>query len=137
MEAYSCTECGRCTAVCPANQTGKLLSPRKIMMDVRDRMEELGRLRDKGIYQDERSLFDYISREELFACTTCNACIDICPVNIDPVSIIIQLRRYTAMEESTSPAAWNMMFNNMETNFAPWKFPAADRFKWAEEIKSD
>lgn len=137
MEAYTCTECGRCTSVCPANQTGKLLSPRKIMMDVRDRMEELGRKRDKGILQDEHSLFDYISREELFACTTCNACIDICPVNIDPVSIIIQLRRYTAMEESTSPAAWNMMFNNMETNFAPWKFPAADRFKWAEEIRTD
>lgn len=136
MDAFTCTECGRCTSVCPANITGKKLSPRKIMMDTRDRVETLMKNK-KGDYveEDGRSLFDLISKEELFACTTCNACIDSCPVSIDPVSIIIQMRRFTTMEESTAPAAWNMMFNNLETNFAPWKFPAADRFKWAEEIQ--
>lgn len=133
MDAYSCTECGRCTSVCPANITGKKLSPRKVIMDVRDRMEILGQR--KG--DDGKSLFDYISKEEIFACTTCNACIDVCPVSIDPVSVIISMRRYIAMEESSAPAAWNMMFNNIETNFAPWKFPASDRFKWAEEILTD
>jgi len=131
MDAYSCTECGRCTSVCPANITGKKLSPRKIIMDVRDQVEQYGYLKGKD---DEKSLFDYISKEEIFACTTCNACIDICPVNIDPVSVIIGMRRYLAMEESSSPATWNIMFNNIETNFAPWKFPASDRFKWVEEI---
>ena len=131
MDAYTCTECGRCTSVCPANITGKKLSPRKIVMDVRDRLEIKGRL--KGT-DDGRSLFDHITREEIFACTTCNACKDVCPVSIDPVSVIIGMRRYTAMEESSSPAAWNIMFNNIETNFAPWKFPATDRFRWVEEI---
>jgi len=134
MDAYSCTECGRCTSVCPANITGKKLSPRKVIMDVRDRMEILGQRKGDD---DGKSLFDYISKEEIFACTTCNACIDVCPVTIDPVSVIISMRRYIAMEESSAPAAWNMMFNNIETNFAPWKFPASDRFKWAEEILND
>jgi heterodisulfide reductase subunit C len=134
MDAYSCTECGRCTSVCPANITGKKLSPRKIMMDVRDRTEWLG---DRKEAEDGKSLFDHISKEELFACTTCNACIDACPVSIDPVSVIISMRRYLAMEESTAPVAWNMMFNNIETNFAPWKFPASDRFKWAEEMLNE
>jgi heterodisulfide reductase subunit C len=133
MDAYTCTECGRCTSVCPANITGKTLSPRKIIMDVRDRVELLGRLNGKD---DGKSLFNYISNEEIFACTTCNACIDICPVSINPVSVIIGLRRFTAMEESSSPAAWNMMFNNIETSFAPWKFPASDRFAWANEIRT-
>jgi ferredoxin len=132
MDAYTCTECGRCTSVCPANITGKKLSPRKIIMDVRDRVELLGRLKD---LDDGKSLFDSISKEEIFACTTCNACSDICPVSIDPVSVIIGMRRYSAMEESSSPVAWNIMFNNIETNFAPWKFPAADRFRWAEELQ--
>ena len=132
LDAYTCTECGRCTSVCPANITGKKLSPRKIIMDVRDRMETLGRLKNTD---DGKSLFDYISKEEIFACTTCNACSDICPVSIDPVSVIIGMRRYSVMEESSSPAAWNMMFNNIETNFAPWKFPTADRFRWVEELQ--
>jgi heterodisulfide reductase subunit C len=136
MDAFTCTECGRCTSVCPASITGKKLSPRKIMMDTRDRAEALTRNRNNGqIMDDGKSLFDLISRQELYACTTCNACIDACPVSIDPVSIIIQMRRYTVMEESTAPPAWNMMFQNLETNFAPWKFPATDRHKWAEEIK--
>jgi heterodisulfide reductase subunit C len=132
MDAYTCTECGRCTSVCPANITGKKLSPRKIIMDVRDRVELWGKR--KGV-DDKGSLFDYISKEEIFACTTCNACIDICPVGIDPVSVIIGMRRYTAMEESSSPGDWNIMFNNIETNFAPWKFPATDRMKWIDEIQ--
>ena len=131
MDAYTCTECGRCTSVCPANITGKKLSPRKIIMDVRDRVEEL--IRNKGT-DDDKSLFDYISREEIFACTTCNACSDTCPVSIDPVSVIIGMRRFSAMEESSSPAAWNIMYKNIEVNFAPWQFPAADRFAWAKEI---
>ena len=136
LDAFTCTECGRCTSVCPANITGKKLSPRKIMMDTRDRAETLINNKRSGVVEtDGRSLFDLISREELYACTTCNACIDSCPVSIDPVSIIIQMRRFTTMEESTAPASWNMMFNNLETNFAPWKFPSSDRFKWAEEIK--
>ena len=103
-------------------------------MDVRDRAEILGQ---SGGKEDGKSLFDHISKEEIFACTTCNACIDICPVSIDPVTVILGLRRYIAMEESSSPAEWNMMFNNIETNFAPWKFPASDRFKWAESLTSN
>ena len=134
MDAFTCTECGRCTSVCPANLTGKKLSPRKIIMDVRDRAEIVGRSDKK---EEEGSLFDHITNEEIFACTTCNACIDICPVSIDPVVVIIGLRRYIAMEESLSPADWNMMFNNIETNFAPWKIPASDRFKWVESLASN
>jgi heterodisulfide reductase subunit C len=130
MNAYACTECGRCTSECPANLTGKKLSPRKIMMDVRDRAEDVG----KNGSEDGKSLLgDYITKEEIFACTSCNACVEACPVNIDPLNIIMQLRRYTAMEESSSPADWNNMFSNIETNFAPWKFPAADRFNWSKE----
>ena len=130
MNAYACTECGRCTSECPANLTGKKLSPRKVMMDVRDRAEEIS----KSGTEDGKSLLgDYITKEEIFACTSCNACVEACPVNIDPLNIILQLRRYTAMEESSSPADWNNMFSNIETNFAPWKFPAADRFNWSKE----
>jgi len=137
MDAYSCTECGRCTSECPANQTGKLLSPRKIMMDTRDRVEELGKLQSGKEFKDDgKSLLDdYISKEEINACTTCNACTEACPVNIDPLSIIVQLRRYVSLEESGAPASWNAMYSNIETNFSPWKFAPTDRFKWAEELK--
>lgn len=138
MEAYSCTECGRCTSECPANLTGKKLSPRKIMMDTRDRMEDVGLSLQKGGkgLEDGKSLLDdYITREELNACTSCNACVEACPVNINPLDIILQMRRYVAMEESAAPQSWNMMFQNVETNFAPWKFAPTDRFKWADEMK--
>jgi heterodisulfide reductase subunit C len=137
MDAYSCTECGRCTASCPANITGKLLSPRKIMMDTRDRMEEVGNSLEKGGQglNDGKSLLDdYILREEIFACTTCQACIQACPVNIDPLSIILQIRRYITMEETKAPASWNGMYQNVETSMAPWKFSPSDRFNWASEI---
>ncbi|EKB47923.1 4Fe-4S dicluster domain-containing protein [Cecembia lonarensis] len=140
MNAYSCTECGRCTAECPANLTGKKLSPRKIMMDVRDRAEEVGKSLDAGGpgFEDGKSLLgDYITKEEINACTTCNACVEACPVNIDPLSIILQLRRYVAMEESGTPAQWNAMFQNMETSFSPWKFPPTDRFNWADQVKNE
>ena len=135
MEAYTCTECGRCTSVCPANLTGKLLSPRKIMMDTRDRMEEIGRNIDKHgkDFKDEKSLLnDYISQEEIWACTTCNACTEACPVNIDPLAIIVELRRYSVMEESQAPASLNNMFSNTENNGAPWKYSPADRFNWSQ-----
>jgi len=136
LDAYSCTECGRCTAVCPANQTGKKLSPRKIMMDVRDRADEVGRSLESGgsgLEDGKNLLGDYILKEEINACTSCNACVDACPVLINPLNIIIELRRYMVMEESGSPAAWNSMFQNIETNFAPWKFAPSDRFNWAND----
>ena len=137
MDAYSCTECGRCSAACPANQTGKLLSPRKIMMDTRDRLEEVGRNMDAngGVFKDDgRSLLsDHVSEEELRACTTCNACVEECPVGISPLDIILQMRRYLVMEQGQAPQEWTMMFGNVENNFAPWKFSPDDRAKWMEE----
>jgi Fe-S oxidoreductase len=138
MNAYSCTECGRCTSVCPANQTGKKLSPRKIMMDTRDRLEEIGRNMDQHgkDFRDEKSLLhDYISQEEIMACTTCNACVQECPVNIDPLSIIVDLRRFLVMEESKMSNEWTSMNSNIETNGAPWKFAAHDRMNWAEGLE--
>jgi ferredoxin len=140
MDAYSCTECGRCTASCPANITGKKLSPRKIMMDTRDRMEEVGRSVEKngpGLEDGKSLLDDYISREELLACTTCQACVQACPVNINPLDIIVELRRYMAMEDAKVPAAWNGMFSNIENNMAPWKFSPSDRFNWAEKLQNE
>jgi heterodisulfide reductase subunit C len=137
MDSYACTECGRCTASCPANITGKKLSPRKIMMDTRDRLEEVGynSMNHGEGYDDGKSLYgDYISKEELMACTTCNACVEACPVNINPLEIIMELRRYVAMEESSMPASWNSMSANMENNGAPWAFSTADRYNWAEEL---
>jgi heterodisulfide reductase subunit C len=136
MDAYSCTECGRCSAACPANQTGKLLSPRKIMMDTRDRLEAVGKNinKNKEFKDDGKSLLhDYISVEELRACTTCNACVQECPVSISPLDIILELRRYLVMEESNSPQEWAGMFSNVENNFAPWKFSPDERDKWVEE----
>lgn len=137
LEAYTCTECGRCTSVCPANLTGKKLSPRKIMMDTRDRIEEIGRnVKKNTVFKEDGKnlLGHYITDEEIWACTTCNACVDACPVNISPVDIIIQLRRYKVMEESQAPQSWNMMFQNMEVNASPWKFSAADRANWANAL---
>jgi len=136
MEAYTCTECGRCTSVCPANITGKLLSPRKIMMDTRDRITEIGKnidLHGKDHVDDKTLLDTYITREELWACTSCNACVDACPVNINPLEIITEMRRYIVMEESQAPASLNTMFGNVENNGAPWKYSNADRLNWAEK----
>ena len=138
LDAYTCTECGRCTDNCPANLTGKKLSPRKIMMDTRDRIEEVGKsIRKKGAdYKDEKLLLgDYISEEEIFACTTCNACVEACPININPLNIILELRRYKAMEEVKGPNEWNMMYSNIETSFSPWKFAPTNRFNWKDEVK--
>ncbi len=135
LDAYSCTECGRCTAACPANITGKALSPRLIMMKTRDRLEEVGKniATNKQFKDDGKSLLhDYITEEELRACTTCNACVQECPVSISPLDIILQSRRFLIMEESNAPQEWNGMFSNMENNFAPWKFAPDDRDKWAE-----
>lgn len=137
MNAYTCTECGRCTSECPANQTGKMLSPRKIMMDTRDRLEEVGKVLDanKGEWKDDgkKLLDDYITREELWACTTCNACTQACPVGIDPLSIIVDMRRYLVMEESAAPNDLNVMMGNVENNGAPWPFNQMDRLNWANE----
>lgn len=136
MNAYSCTECGRCTSECPANITGKKLSPRKIMMDTRDRLEEVGvNIDTNGSFQDDgKSLLgDYITAEELWACTSCNACVQACPVNIDPLSIIVQMRNYLVMEESAAPQELNLMMTNVENNGAPWQFSQADRLNWKDE----
>jgi heterodisulfide reductase subunit C len=137
LDAYSCTECGRCSAACPANITGKLLSPRKIMMDTRDRIEEIGRNinTNKEFKDDSKTLLhNYITTEELRACTTCSACVQECPVSINPLDIILQLRRYLVMEESNAPQEWNAMFSNTENNFAPWKFSPDERDKWTTEV---
>ncbi len=139
LDAYACTECGRCTAACPANITGKLLSPRKIMMDTRDRLEEVGRNinKNKVFVDDGKSLLhDYILVEELRACTSCNACVTECPVSINPLDIIIELRRSLVMEESNAPQEWNGMFSNIENNYAPWKLSPDERDKWALEMEN-
>jgi len=136
LNAYTCTECGRCTSECPANQTGKKLSPRKIMMDTRDRLEEVGKNVDKnGEFQPDgkQLLDDFISREELWACTTCNACVEACPVSIDPLSIIMSMRQYLVMEQSAAPNELNITMTNIENNAAPWPFNQMDRANWINE----
>lgn len=139
MDSYTCTECGRCTDSCPANQTGKKLSPRKIMMDVRDRLEEIGedakKAKKEGTeFNDGKSLLgDYITEEEIWGCTSCNACVMECPINIDPLSVIVDLRRYLVMEESKVPSELAGMLTNIENNGAPWQFSPTDRLKWADE----
>jgi heterodisulfide reductase subunit C len=138
LDAYTCTECGRCTAACPANTTGKLLNPRKIMMDTRDRMEEVREnIKTNGEFKDDGKslLHNYITTEEIRACTSCNACVQECPVSINPLDIIFELRRSLVMEESNAPAEWNGMFSNIENNFAPWKFSPDERDKWAQEME--
>jgi heterodisulfide reductase subunit C len=137
LDAYTCTECGRCTAACPANITGKLLSPRKIMMSTRDRIEDVRKnIKKNRTFTDDGKtlLHDYITTEEIRACTSCNACVEECPVSISPLDIIFELRRSLVMEESNAPAEWNAMFSNIENNFAPWKFSPDDRDKWTEEL---
>ena len=137
LNAYTCTECGRCTNECPANQTGKKLSPRKIMMDTRDRLEEVGKNmeKNKGQFQPDgkQLLDDYITREELWACTSCNACVEACPVSIDPLSIIMDMRQYLVMEQSQAPSELNVMMTNIENNGAPWPFNQMDRLNWKNE----
>lgn len=137
LNAYTCTECGRCTSECPANQTGKKLSPRKIMMDTRDRLEEVGKIMDTNngefVPDGKQLLDDYISREELWACTTCNACVQACPVSIDPLSIIVEMRRYLVMEQSAAPMELNNMMSNIENNGAPWPYNQMDRLNWVNE----
>jgi heterodisulfide reductase subunit C len=139
LNAYTCTECGRCTSVCPANQTGKELSPRAIMMKTRDRSEEVGKFidnngQDKFLEEgDGKSLHDYITPEEIWACTSCNACVQECPVNIDPLSIIIDMRRYLVMENSSAPQELNLMMTNVENNGAPWQYSQMDRLNWKDE----
>ena len=136
LNAYSCTECGRCTAECPANITGKKLSPRKIMMSTRDRIEEVGKnINKNGKFVDDgkKLLNDYITKEELWACTSCNACVEACPVLIDPLSIIFEMRRFLVMEQSAAPQELNMMMTNIENNAAPWQYNQADRLNWANE----
>ena len=137
LNAYTCTECGRCTSACPANQTGKKLSPRTIMMATRDRLEEVGRNLDanKGIFvPDNKSLLnDYITTEELWACTSCNACVEECPVSISPLSIIMEMRRYLVMEQSAAPQSLNAMMTNIENNGAPWQYNQMDRLNWKDE----
>ncbi|TAE69655.1 MAG: (Fe-S)-binding protein [Bacteroidetes bacterium] len=142
MDSYSCTECGRCTAACPANITGKKLSPRKVMMDTRDRAEEVGSFIEKGKTIEEaltmgNTLFSdtYISKEELMACTTCNACAEACPINIDPLNIIMQMRQYVALEESSVPQHWARILQNIQNNGSPWQISPAERFNWAEDVK--
>lgn len=141
LDSYTCTECGRCTAACPANITGKLLSPRKIMMDTRDRATEVGKniKANNGTFvPDSKTLLhDYISVEELRACTSCNACVKECPVSINPLDIIMELRRSLVMEESNAPQEWNAMFSNIENNFAPWKLSPDDRDQWAQELRNE
>jgi Fe-S oxidoreductase len=145
LNAYTCTECGRCTAVCPANLTGKLLSPRKIMMDTRDRIEEKYESPlifapnkyngDIGADTEEAALVrGKVTPEELWACTTCNACVEACPVNINPLDSIIEMRRYLVLEESAAPHSLNVMFSNIENNGAPWAFSPSDRFNWADDL---
>ena len=139
LDAYTCTECGRCSAACPANITGKALSPRKIMMDTRDRLTEVGKnIKTNNQFEDDGKslLHSYITVEELRACTTCNACVEECPVSISPLEIILELRRSLIMEESNAPQEWNAMFSNIENNFAPWKFSPDDRDKWTSEMPS-
>ena len=137
LNAYTCTECGRCTSACPANLTGKKLSPRKIMMDTRDRLEEVGKNIDAngGEFKDDgkQLLGDYITHEELWACTTCNACVEECPVSINPLSIILEMRRYLVMEQSAAPMELNNMMTNIENNGAPWPYNQMDRLNWAKE----
>lgn len=137
LNAYTCTECGRCTSECPANITGKKLSPRKIMMDTRDRLEEVGKNIDanNGVFKDDgkQLLDDYITREELWACTTCNACVEACPVSIDPMSIIVEMRNYLVMEQSAAPMELNNMMTNIENNGAPWPYNQMDRLNWKNE----
>jgi Fe-S oxidoreductase len=153
LDAYSCTECGRCTSVCPANLTGKKLSPRKVLMDIRDRAEEVGRNLDSGKeefiaadkkgegvvlsadnYDDGKSLFDYISSEELHACTTCNACVEACPVMINPLEPILKMRRYEILTLSQGPSDWLPLFNSIENSGSAWSIPQ-DRDKWTKEIE--